>query len=139
MKFRILAPAVILSASIFALGQQPTRSVLQGVYTEDQTKRGADAFAKNCSVCHGHDMSGGEEAPALFGANFMSNWNGLTVGDLSERIRISMPPQDPSRLTRQENVDIISALLKANGLPAGNAELETRTEVLKLIKIEPKP
>ena len=89
-------------------------------------------------MCHGHDMNGGEEAPALYGANFMADWNGLTVGDLSERIRISMPPDNPEKVTKQENVDIIAQILKANGYPAGSSELVPRTEILKLIKIEPK-
>jgi mono/diheme cytochrome c family protein len=117
---------------------QTGRSVLQGVYTEEQTRRGLEQFEEKCAVCHGDEMEGGEEAPSLYGTNFLSNWNGLTVGDLSERIRTSMPPDDPGRVSRQQNVDIVSAILKANGYPAGKAELETGAEVLKQIKIEPK-
>jgi len=33
--------------------------------------------------------------PPLSGAQFLANWNGLTVGDLFERIRKSMPANDP--------------------------------------------
>jgi hypothetical protein len=89
-------------------------------------------------MCHGPDLQGGEEAPSLFGAGFMSNWGGLTAGDLSERIRLSMPPDDPSRLTRRQNVDIISLIFKANGFPAGKTELDTQLLMLKQIKIEHK-
>ena len=101
-------------------------------------KRGEATFQENCAVCHGQDLSGGEVAPALFGGNFMSNWNGLTVGDLSERIRQSMPPDNPDRMNQQQRVDIISLILSANGFPEGQKELDTRVEFLKQIKIEPK-
>ena len=129
MKFRIIGSALII-LGIFAVCasafQTTTRSVREGVYTEQQRKRGDAAFQENCSVCHAQDLSGGEIAPALFGGNFMSNWNGLTVGDLSERIRQSMPPDNPDRMTQQQRVDIISLILNANGFPEGQKELETR-------------
>ena len=93
---------------------------------------------ERCMVCHGSDLNGGEEAPALFGANFMANWNGLTVGDLAERIRISMPPSNPDINNAQQRADIISVILNANGYPTGQKELESRVELLKQIKIEPR-
>jgi hypothetical protein len=126
------------SAIAILLAQQgsTTRTTLDGVYSEEQLKRGTALFAEECSRCHGHDLTGGEEAPALFGAGFMANWNGLTVGDLSERIRLSMPPDNPSRLSRQQNVDILSLILRSNGFPSGKAELETRLDALKQIKIQ---
>ena len=104
MKTKILIAIIVFSFSMFLVqsalraqpAQQPTRSVLDGVFNEEQLKRGTQTFVDNCSVCHGQDLlSGGEIAPGLFGPNFMANWNGLTVGDLFERIRISMPPDNP--------------------------------------------
>src|SRR5207253_10125443 len=118
--------------------QQTTRSVRDGVFTEEQRKRGMQHFQENCSMCHGSDMNGGEEAPALFGASFMSDWNGLTVGDLAERIRISMPPTNPDKINAQQRADIISAILNANGLLDGPKELDSRVEFLRQIKIDPK-
>ena len=146
MKTKILIAIIVFSFSMVLVqsglraqpAQQPTRSVLEGVFNEEQLKRGTQTFVDNCSVCHGQDLSGGEIAPGLFGPNFMANWNGLTVGDLFERIRISMPPDNPDKMTRQQDIDIVSAILNANGFPMGKAELDSRTEVLKQIKIEPK-
>jgi mono/diheme cytochrome c family protein len=146
MKTKILIAIIVFSFSMVLVqsglraqpAQQPPRSVLEGVFNEEQLKRGTQTFVDNCSVCHGQDLSGGEIAPGLFGPNFMANWNGLTVGDLFERIRISMPPDNPDKMTRQQDIDIVSAILNANGFPMGKAELESKTEVLKLIKIEPK-
>ena len=39
--------------------------------------------------------------PPLVGGAFTSNWNDLTVGDLFERIRTTMPLDTPGRLSRQ--------------------------------------
>jgi mono/diheme cytochrome c family protein len=115
---------------------QASRSVWDGVYTEAQAKRGQEVYSAECSKCHAADLSGVDEAPALAGGSFLSNWDGLTVGDLSERIRISMPPNKQGKLTRQQIVDVIGYVLSANSFPAGKTEMDQRTEVLKQIKIE---
>ena len=63
--------------------QAPARSVWEGVYTNDQAKRGQPLYSQYCGACHGDTLGGGESAPPLAGAEFLSNWNGLTVGDLA--------------------------------------------------------
>lgn len=140
MKIRIaLILVLILTVTGVCLSAlQTTRSVKEGVYTEEQRKRGYAQFQEKCSMCHGADMNGGEEAPALFGGNFMSDWNGLTVGDLAERIRVSMPPNNPELLNAQQRADIISQILSVNEYPTGAKELDPRMEFLRQIKIEPK-
>ena len=116
---------------------QSSRSVWDGTFTADQAKRGESVSEKECVTCHGAALSGGEEAPALEGAGFLSNWNGLTVGDLFDRIRKTMPQDDPTRLTRQQDADVLAYILNLNRFPAGKTELSTQSEVLKQIKIEP--
>jgi mono/diheme cytochrome c family protein len=123
-------------AVVFALAAQTSRSVWDGVYSEDQAKRGGALYSKECSSCHGTELTGGESAPALVGDAFLSNWNGTTVGDLFERIRKSMPQDNPGRLTRQQDADILAFMLSANKFPVGKAELDRETEILKGIKIE---
>src|SRR6185295_16913738 len=90
--------------------QQPT-SVWGGIYTEDQAKRGAPLYAQRCSSCHGGDLTGGEMSPALADSQFQSNWNGISVGDLFERIRVSMPMDSPGSLSRQQYADILAFIL----------------------------
>jgi len=114
---------------------QTTRSVWDGVYTAAQAKRGQELYAKECASCHGSDLTGGESAPALAGPGFLSNWTTLTVGDLFERTRISMPENNPGKLTRAQVADVTAYLLSANGFPEGKAELDKQTEVLKQIRI----
>jgi mono/diheme cytochrome c family protein len=120
-----------------ALAQEPpTRSVWDGVYTQDQAARGQSLYTKECAACHGQSLSGGEEAPPLSGGGFTANWNGLTVGDLFERVRVSMPEGRPGTLSRQQNADILAYVLSGNQFPAGKAELVKETELLKQIKFE---
>ena len=113
-----------------------TRSIWDGVYTKEQARRGEKLYHSQCASCHGEMLTGGEAAPPLAGGEFLSNWNGLTVGDLFERIRISMPQDHPGRLSRQENADILSFVLSVSKFPAGKTELQPRLEVLKEIHLE---
>ena len=112
------------------------RSVWDGVFTAEQATRGDGLYQQRCASCHGTSLSGGESAPALTGGEFSSGWNGLTVGDLFERIRTTMPADRPGSVSRTQNADILSYILKVNQFPAGASELPTQTEVLKQIKLE---
>jgi S-disulfanyl-L-cysteine oxidoreductase SoxD len=118
--------------SVVALAQ-PTASVWDGIYNEDQAKRGADDFAAHCASCHGADMSGTGEAPALIGAQFISDFNGETVGDLFDRIRTTMPQDNPGGLSRDQYAETVAFIFKSNGFPPGAKELDRRSEYLKAI------
>ena len=140
MRIRIAAAAIAGLAAIGALyslgAQSPSRSVWDGVFTEEQANRGRALYGQECSGCHGDSLTGADEAPALSGGAFIANWDGLTVGDLFERIRISMPANNPGKLNREQIADILSYILNFNRFPAGNTELERQTEVLKQIRLE---
>ena len=75
-------------------------------------------------------------SPALAGGEFLANWNGLTAGDLFERIRRTMPQNKPGRLSREVNADILAYMLAVNQFPSGSAELPSNTELLKQIRID---
>jgi mono/diheme cytochrome c family protein len=115
--------------------QQP-QSVWNGTFTETQAKRGDQLYAKYCAHCHASDLTGGEMAPPLTGGQFLYNWNGLTLGDLFERMRISMPQDNPGGLSRQQNADVLAFMLLKSSFPAGDTELASQTEVLKEIRFE---
>ena len=106
------------------------QSVWDGVYTAEQAQRGEPLYQQSCAECHGPDLAGGEMSPGLVGGEFVWNWNGLSVGDLFERLRISMPQGVPSSVSRQEKADILAFLLEANEFPAGDTELANRTAML---------
>jgi mono/diheme cytochrome c family protein len=130
-----LTVAAIACAVVVAA--QSTRSVWDGVYTAEQAQRGEALYTRQCARCHGAQLTGGEAAPPLAGGDFLANWNGLTVGDLFERVRISMPADRPGQLTREQNADILADILRANQFPSGKSELEQQAEILKQIRIEP--
>lgn len=130
MKARIALVAVIAT-----LSAQTTRTVWDGAYTKEQADRGKAAYADRCQRCHGGDLSGGDETPALTGDAFLANWNTLSVNDLFERVRVSMPADKPGTLSRQANSDILAYIFSANKFPAGSAELATQAEILKQVQI----
>jgi len=130
-----MAAALFLASG--AVGaQQTTSSVLDGVYTVAQALQGAEAFTQHCAVCHGASLGGVGEAPALIGAQFISDFDGLTLGDLFERIRTTMPQDDPGALSRDQYSDILAFVLKSNGFPAGSRELDKRSEYLNVIRFD---
>jgi cytochrome c len=122
---------VLASGSLVA--QQPG-SVWSGVFTPDQAQRGEPLYQQYCLSCHGADLAGGEMAPGLAGGDFNSNWNDLSIGDLFERIRVSMPQDRPGSLSRQQNADVLAFMLLKGGFPAGQAELPSQKEALDQLK-----
>lgn len=139
MNFRkaIVALVAIWMVGVFTSARaQAPKSVWDGVYTEEQAKRGEEAYLKNCSECHQAEMVGDGFAPALAGSDFMNAWNGLTVGDLFDRIRISMPPGKETSVPSQQKMDIVAHILSFNKFPAGQTELAPQLETAKQIKFE---
>ena len=128
-------PAVCALLAAVTLAQSAS-SVWDGVFTEDQVKRGAAAYQRDCSNCHGAALEGGDMTPPLVGGAFTSNWNDLTLGDLFDRIRQTMPLDSPGKLSRQQNVDVIAFILKTNAWPSGATELPPEAGALQQIRIE---
>ncbi len=146
IRFAIIALVGAAALGLGSLGafatvsaQEPAASVWDGVFNEAQAKRGETLYQEQCASCHGPDLGGGEMAPAVVGADFYSGWMDLTLGDLSERIRVSMPQNNPQSLSRAQTADILAFLLFRNNYPAGKDELYSQPEYLNTIKIEPKP
>lgn len=140
MKFTVAVLTLVGTMVFGALGARGTvaaqgaKSQWDGVYTAEQAKRGEGLYSQYCASCHGPDLAGGEMAPGLTGGEFSSNWNDLSLGELFDRIRISMPQNAPGSLSRQQNADILSYMLFKAAVPAGQTELPTQSEVLGGIK-----
>src|ERR1700719_1032706 len=144
MKVKIVAVAIIGLAAVGTLysglraqdAPSGTRSVWDGVYTQEQAERGHSLYNRYCASCHGDELAGGDVPPPLAGSGFLANGNGLTVGDLFERIRRSMPQDDPGRLSRQQNADVVAYIFNFKKFPPGKTDFRHDTEVLKQIRIE---
>ncbi len=115
---------------------QQSASVWDGVYTSPQSDRGKSLYQKECSSCHGANLDGSGAVPPLAGADFQANWNGQTADDLLEKMQTSMPADQPGRLSREQNADILAFLFASNGFPAGQKELPASAAVLAKIRFE---
>jgi quinoprotein glucose dehydrogenase len=131
-----LAIAVIAAGSAGVRAQPASRSVWDGIYSAEQADRGAAAYANRCGACHGVTLGGTGEAPGLSGGEFVSHYDQLSMGDLFDRVRTTMPQNAPKSLGRDEYADIVAYLLKSNGFPAGAVPLDKRSEVLAMIGIQ---
>jgi quinoprotein glucose dehydrogenase len=136
--FGVLALVWFAGVAQSSVRAEQTKSVWDGVFTKEQADKGAVAYKTACSECHGNDLAGDGFAPSLQGSEFLGNWTDLTVGDLFERIRISMPPSGPGAVSPDMKADIVAFILSSNKFPAGQGTLEGKTEPLKAIKIDAK-
>ena len=64
------------------MGAQAGRTTNDGVYTEEQAKRGGTFYVQKCTSCHGSALEGIEMAPPLSGSEFDANWNKAQLSDL---------------------------------------------------------
>jgi mono/diheme cytochrome c family protein len=124
---------LILAATVHA---QQTISVWDGVYAQEQASRGKALYGQQCASCHGSTLDGSGTAPPLAGADFKGNWNGQTTDDLFEKIQTTMPADQPGKLSRQQNADILAFLFMSNGFPAGSKDLTTDAGALAKIRFE---
>ena len=115
---------------------EPDRSVLQGVYTEEQRKRGQVVYADACASCHAAALTGADVVPALVGPDFLGKWTGATAGELFEQIRNTMPQDSPGSLSPQQYADIVALIFNKNKFPAGRTPLPDDYAVLRMIRIE---
>lgn len=127
-------------AGSHALAAQSQKTQWDAIYTEAQAKRGDAVYIEHCAICHGPDMDGKDDAPALAGAEFANNWLDLSIAALYERVRTTMPQASPGSLTRPQVADVLAAILKKGKYPAGAAELPPDTDILTDYKfVEKKP
>lgn len=133
-RFVAIAVALVAAANLALLRAQEARTVWDGVFTEAQAARGALSYDKECAGCHGPAGTGGGMAPALVGGAFSANYDGLTVGDLFDRNRASMPVGKEGTLSPQQNADITAYMLKVNAFPAGAEELAQQSMLLRQIR-----
>ena len=140
MKRTSLAIASLVFVQALILVSAQGKTTLDGLYSEPQASRGEKIYADSCASCHGDDLSGGGQTPALAGKDFNVDWIDLTLGDLFDRTHGTMPADKPGTMTAAQTADVIAYLLKKGNFPAGAADLPADTAALKAIKfVSPKP
>ena len=140
---RRVAGAAAAAALAYALGagaaagpaalgaQQSPRTTWDRVFTAEQARRGGEIYGGMCASCHGSQLDGIDAAPALNGGSFYANWNGISVADMADRVRVSMPANTPGIMSRQQVADVLAYVFSRNGMPAGPAELPRQSAQLK--------
>jgi quinoprotein glucose dehydrogenase len=132
----IAACAVLTVAAGLQVARAQATSVVEGVYTEEQAKKGVALYEEQCAACHGEDMAGNDIIPGLTGDTFSTNWTGKSVGELYEKINLTMPALNPGSLTGDQTAEIIAAMLSANKYPSGKMALANAMEPLNAVKID---
>lgn len=116
--------------------ESPKRTLWDGVYSLEQTERGAKIYAEHCITCHAANMRGGAGARSIIGIEFQFRWKDKSMAELFDTVRTKMPPGNPGQLSEQQYIDVLSTILAANGFPTGaDRELTTNTEALKELLI----
>src|SRR5512144_2640545 len=124
IKFPILvliSTAALAVATAGALRAQApaAKTTNDGVFTDAQVKKGSDVYQQQCAACHDAQLTGSGTAPALAGTDFSANWKDETVGSLFERIRATMPADNPGSLSRTQVAEMVAFILSFNKYPAG--------------------
>ncbi len=133
----LIAACAVLTviAGVQVVRAQAT-SVAAGVYTMEQAKKGAALYKEQCAACHGEDLSGNDIIPGLSGDTFATNRTGKSVGELYEKINLTMPALNPGSLTGDQTAEIIALILSTNKYPAGKMALANTMEALNAVKID---
>ena len=106
-------------------------TVRDGVYSEEQAKRGRATYDAKCASCHdgGHDGARtlGRSVPRRSGRT-------STSATFFTRIQTTMPEDAPGSLSESDVLDIIAYVLQTNGFPAGDKAIARAREALATMK-----
>src|SRR5688500_11170967 len=132
----VLVGGLFGAALTVTVGAQAARSSNEGVYTADQATKGDAVYKEQCAACHGDNLEGSGPMPPLAGKDFLTNWQGKTVGDLYEKTQTSMPATAPGTLTPEQATNLMAYMLSVGKYPAGSEALSDKTDDLKKITID---
>ena len=135
----VLAADFHMAAAQGAAYHPPTRPVWAGVYTSAQAERGRQVYTQFCSRCHRDDLRGSEASPPLNGTAFFDHWHDRTLFDLLATVQSSMPHDYTTFIHADAAADLVSFLLKENGIPAGDKELAANIDALTDVLITRSP
>jgi mono/diheme cytochrome c family protein len=130
----LLVTAAAIGAATLGI-HEPTRTVWDGVYTDSQAVHGDSLYKAGCANCHGATLAGSDDGTPLTGDTFLGNWNGLTLAELYDKIRSTMPPDHPKTIPPEQIADMLAFILTKNHFPSGNSALASDADRLKDIKI----
>jgi mono/diheme cytochrome c family protein len=122
-----------------------TRTIWDGVYTQEQADRGAAVFRAPCGLCHGRRLNGAPDdsdmtpAPPLARDKFLRAWEGRSLGALFSYTLNTMPMANPGFLPEEDYLGIVAHMLATSGAAAGDTPLPLDVIELGHILIVPQP
>jgi S-disulfanyl-L-cysteine oxidoreductase SoxD len=123
-------------ASAYELQGAP-RSVRDGVYTSAQANQGKKAYDDKCASCHGTMLTATPDmAPLLNDYTFQEAWKNRSLAQFFERIRQTMPQNEPGTLSPQVIAELVAYILSANKMPSGDVALPSDVEALMDIRLD---
>src|SRR5512138_1525222 len=127
--FAITIVGVAIAMFVESAVDAQSKTVWDGVYTEQQATRGALSFATNCARCHGGTTNDGEEARSLAGERFWKSFRESTVDHLLDYVSRNMPNGAGGTLSASVYADLVAYILSRNALPPGTLELTKESAV----------
>jgi hypothetical protein len=134
----VLLPLIVMLAVTGYAAAQPqepatpeARSVVDGVFTARQARRGERWFLQMCEQCH--------RTRDFTNAQFHERWSGQSVGDLLQFMQNTMPPENPGGLSTDRYADLLAYFLAVNDYPAGEDELPADASTVMDVRIESPP
>jgi quinoprotein glucose dehydrogenase len=109
------------------------KTTWDGIFSQAQATKGETVYVDKCQKCHGAN-GGGADAPPLVGADFASDWDGLSLYQLFDRTKSSMPQDDPGSMSREDTAAVTAYMLQKNGFPAGEMDLPSSADALNAMK-----
>lgn len=142
-RFSLGAAGVALAWLAAAAHAETPATILDGVFTAEQARRGQVAYTGPCDRCHGYKLDGASDdpdmlpAPPVAGSKFLRKWSGRPLSALFEYVRTTMPSNNPGYLSDAEVADIVAYMLAVSGMPAGGDVLPAVARALESILIVP--
>jgi len=108
--------ALGVSVATLGFGIMPLALAQNAPGEPAQVAAGRTAYAAQCAVCHGKDLTDGQFAPPLKGAAFLAKWKEATAERLDQYIRTSMPPANAGALDAATYDALTALILHSNGV-----------------------
>src|SRR5262245_11684149 len=129
---------MLLATNLTAAQAQQARTANDRVYSDAQAARGEALYKERCASCHGALLQG-VNGPPLAGSDFLAIWANQSLSDLANKIRVTMPENDPGKIGRPQAADLVAFILRTVKFPAGSTDLVADEAALKLITVSMPP
>jgi mono/diheme cytochrome c family protein len=128
------AAVFFISCGLYAVPS--AQAGASGSFSDAQAMRGEQVYGTQCASCHGLEMEGIPDLfPALAGDSFVQMWQERSVGELFEKVIVTMPALDPGSLSPEQSADLVAHMLSNSGYPSGSADLAADQDALNAMPI----